>query len=164
LRRWGCPLSKSLMRTVGTFWNQLISGSQRLARCRDPTPAAAEAEASKWGRLYSRPGHQQIKLVAGPRGLASEVYIDRTQRVPQLTRCHTLRTAAVLPSEDMHDLADPVDAALGILRLAVPNASVQTFNFGDDCRLRRYPARIVGRQTCSRQLRMLQAHRDVKPI
>jgi hypothetical protein len=26
----------------------------------------------------------------------------------------------------MHDLADPFDAALGILRLAVPNAPVQT--------------------------------------
>jgi hypothetical protein len=31
----------------------------------------------------------------------------------------------------MHDLADPPDAALGILRLTVPNAPVQTFDPGD---------------------------------
>jgi hypothetical protein len=32
----------------------------------------------------------------------------------------------------MHDLADPLDAALGILRFAIPNPPVQTFDFGDD--------------------------------
>jgi hypothetical protein len=35
----------------------------------------------------------------------------------------------------MHDLADPLDAALGILRVAVPNAPVQTFDLSDNRRL-----------------------------
>jgi hypothetical protein len=68
---------------------------------------------------------------------------------------------AMLALEDRHDLADPVDAALGILRLAVPNAPVQTFDFGDDPSSRRHPVRVVGRQTCRCQLRVLQARRDV---
>ena len=33
---------------------------------------------------------------------------------------------------NMHDLADPIDAARGILRLAVPNAPAQTFDLVDD--------------------------------
>ena len=45
---------------------------------------------------------------------------------------------------DVHDLADPIDAALGILGLAVPNAPVQTFDLGDDRRLRLHPVRAVG--------------------
>ena len=39
------------------------------------------------------------------------------QRVPQLARRHALRALAALTFEDMHDLVDPLDAALGILRL-----------------------------------------------
>jgi hypothetical protein len=56
-------------------------------------------------------------VVDQPRGLAPEVFIDRVQRVPQLARRHPLRALAVLAFEDMHDLADPLEAALGILRL-----------------------------------------------
>src|SRR5277367_3476742 len=59
-------------------------------------------------------------IVDQPRGLATEIFIDGMQRVPQLARRHALRALAVLALEDMHDLADPLDAALGILRLAVP--------------------------------------------
>jgi hypothetical protein len=63
------------------------------------------------------------------------------------------------------DLADPLDAALGVLRLAVPNAPrAQTFDFGDDHGLRCHPVRVIGRQIRCRQLRMLQTHRDVKPV
>jgi hypothetical protein len=64
----------------------------------------------------------------------------------------------------MHDLADPIDAALGMLRLAVPNAQAQPFDFGDDHSLRRHPVWVVDRQTYGRQLRVLQTHRDMKPI
>jgi hypothetical protein len=64
----------------------------------------------------------------------------------------------------MHDLADPVDAALGILRLAVPNAPSQTFDFGDDHSLLHHPIWVVDRPTCGRRLRVLQTHRDMKPI
>jgi hypothetical protein len=39
----------------------------------------------------------------------------------------------------MHALADPLDA--GVLRLAVPNAPVQTLDFSDDHSLRRHPVR-----------------------
>ena len=46
------------------------------------------------------------------------------QRVPQLARGHALRALAMLPFEGMHDLADPVDAALGILRLSVGNIAL----------------------------------------
>jgi hypothetical protein len=50
--------------------------------------------------------------------------------VPQLARRHPLRALGGLAFEDMHDLADPLDAALCILRLAVPNGPVQTFDLG----------------------------------
>jgi hypothetical protein len=93
---------------------------------------------------------ESFGIVDQPRGLASEIFIDCMQCVPQLARCHALRAPAVLPFEDMHDLADPVDAALGILRFAVPNAPVQAFDFADDRRLRRHPVRAVGRQIRSR--------------
>jgi hypothetical protein len=77
-------------------------------------------------------GPVSFGVVDQPRGLAAEVFIDRMQRVPQLARRHAVRALAVLAFDDMHDLADPLDAALGVLRLAVPNAPVQTFDFGDD--------------------------------
>jgi hypothetical protein len=70
----------------------------------------------------------------------------------------------VFAFEDMHDLADSLDAALGVLCLAVPNAPVQTRDFGDDHSLRRHPIRLVGRQIRCRLLRVLQTHRDVEPI
>ena len=85
------------------------------------------------------------------------------QRVPQLARRHPLRALAVLAFEDIHDLADPLDAALGILRLAIPNPPMQTFDLGDDRRLRVLPVRVVHRQVRSSQLRVLQTHRDMEP-
>jgi hypothetical protein len=109
-------------------------------------------------------GPVSFGVVDQPRGLAAEVFIDRMQRVPQLARRHALRALAVLAFEDMHDLADPLDAALGVLRLAVPNAPVQTFDFGDDRSFRRHPVRVVDRQICRRQLRVLQTHGDVEPV
>jgi hypothetical protein len=39
------------------------------------------------------------------------------QCVPQLARRHALHALARFAFEDMHDLADPLDAALGVLRL-----------------------------------------------
>src|SRR4051812_39441213 len=73
-------------------------------------------------------GPESFGIVDQPCGLTSEVFIDRMQRVPQLARRHPLRVLAALAFEDMHDLADPLDAALGVLRLAVPNAPMQTFD------------------------------------
>jgi hypothetical protein len=111
----------------------------------------------------SRPSHL-LGLVHAPvnqRGLAAEVFIDRMQRVPQLARRHALRAPAVLAFEGRHDLADPLDAAQGVLRLAVPNAPVQTLDLGDDHSLRRHPGRIISRQIRSCQLRVLQTHRDM---
>jgi len=99
-----------------------------------------------------------------PRGLTFEVFIDRMQCVPQLARRHAPRALALLSFEDMHDLADPLDAALGILRLAVPNAPVQTVDFGDDHGLRRHPVKVVGRSIRRRQLRVLQTHCDMEPV
>jgi hypothetical protein len=55
--------------------------------------------------------------VGQPCGLASEVFINRMQRVPKLARRCALRALTVLALEDMHDLADPLDAALGVLLL-----------------------------------------------
>jgi hypothetical protein len=97
-------------------------------------------------------------------GLAAEVFGDRMQRMPQLARRHAPRALAVLAFENMHDLADPLDAALGILRLAILNPPMQTFDLGGDRRLRLHPVRIVRRQVRSRQLSVLQTHRDMKPV
>src|SRR5271165_661243 len=66
--------------------------------------------------------------------------------------------------EDMHDLADPLYAALSIPRLAVPNAPAQALDLLDDHRLRRHPCRIVGRQCAGDLLQVLQPHGDVKPV
>ena len=93
-----------------------------------------------------------LGIVDQPRGLASEIFIDCMQRVPQLARRHALHALAVFPFEDMHDLADPLDAALGIRRLAIPNPPMQTFDLGDDRRLRLHPVRLVDRQVRSSQL------------
>jgi hypothetical protein len=65
---------------------------------------------------------------------------------------------------NVHDLADPIDAAPGIRGLAVPNAPAQTFDLLDDHGLRLHPARVVGRQTACRLRRVLESHRDVEPI
>jgi hypothetical protein len=61
-----------------------------------------------------------------------------------------------------HDLADPVDAALGILRLAIPNAPAQTFDLVDDYGLCLHPAGIVGRQPACCLRRMLDPYCDVE--
>jgi hypothetical protein len=63
-----------------------------------------------------------------------------------------------------HDLADPIDAAPGILRLAVPNAPAQTFDLVDDYGLCLHPAGIIGRQSARRLRRVLDPHCDVEPI
>src|SRR5271166_6818507 len=65
---------------------------------------------------------------------------------------------------DMHDLADPIDAAPGILGLAVPNAPAQTFDLLDDHGLCLHPTGIVDRQTTCYLCRVLNPHRDVEPI
>ena len=44
-----------------------------------------------------------------------------------------------LTLEDMHDLADPADAALSIPRLAVPNAPAQALDLLDDRCLGKLP-------------------------
>src|SRR4051812_39076802 len=118
------------------------------------------------GRIYNRrpdpqTGLESFGIVDQSRGLTSEVFIDRMQRMPQLARRHPLRVLAALVFEDMHDLADALDAALGVLRLAVPNAPMQTFDLGDNHSLRDHPVRGVGRQIRCRQLGGLQTHRDV---
>src|SRR6201996_2902127 len=76
-----------------------------------------------FGNRRSNPltGTVSFGIVDQPRGLASEIFIDRMQRVPQLARRCALRAPAALALEDMYDLADPLDAALSILRLAIPN-------------------------------------------
>ncbi len=46
----------------------------------------------------------------------------------------------------VHDRAAPIDADLGILGLAVPNAPVQALDLLDDHRFRRAPGRVIRRQ------------------
>ena len=80
--------------------------------------------------------------------------------------CHSLREGAlrVLAAfvlVNTHDLADSVDAALGILRLAIPNAPAQTFDLVDDYGLCFHPAGIVGRQPARCLRRVLDPHCDV---
>src|SRR6187551_646451 len=70
----------------------------------------------------------------------------------------------VLALEKMHDLADPVDAAPGILGLAVPDAPAQPLDLRDDHGLRLQSARLVGRQSDGRLLRVLEPHGDMKPV
>src|SRR5277367_240350 len=69
-----------------------------------------------------------------------------------------------LALEDMHDLADPLHAALIVPRLAVPNAPAQALDLLDDHRLCRDPCRIVGRQGAGDLLQVLQPHGDMKPV
>src|SRR6186997_1228539 len=70
----------------------------------------------------------------------------------------------VLALEDMHDLADPVDAAPGILGLAVPNPPAQPLDLRDDHGLRLHPTGFVGRQSDRRLLRVLEPHGDMEPV
>ncbi len=64
----------------------------------------------------------------------------------------------------MHDRADTIDADLGILGLAIPNAPVQALNFLDDHRLRHHPRRVIRRQAVGDLLQVLQLHGDVEPV
>jgi hypothetical protein len=70
-------------------------------------------------------------------------------QLPQLACRQGLRTLAVFLFEDKHDPA---------------NAPVRTVDFGDDHGLRHQLVRVIGRQICCRQLRVLQTHRDVGPV
>src|SRR5690242_19021663 len=69
-----------------------------------------------------------------------------------------------LALEDMHDLPDAVDAAPGILGLAVPNPPAQPLDLRDDHGLRLHPIRLVGRQSDGRLLRVLEPHGDMEPV
>src|ERR1700689_4532542 len=64
----------------------------------------------------------------------------------------------------MHDLADPIDAALGIIRLAVPDAPAQSLDLPNDRGLCLHPSGIVGRQTACCLRRVLDPHCDVEPV
>ncbi len=64
----------------------------------------------------------------------------------------------------MHDLADALDADLGILGLAVPQTPAQPVGFRDDHRLRLLPRRRIGRQGAGGLLQVLQPHCDMEPI
>src|ERR1700733_9882041 len=71
---------------------------------------------------------------------------------------------AAFPLVSMHDLADPIDAALGILGLAVPNAPAQSLDLPNDRGLCLHPSGIVGRQTACCLRRVLDPHCDVEPV
>ena len=109
-------------------------------------------------------GAISLGVIDEPVALAAEVAVDFVQRRPQLARRHAFRAMAVLALEDMHDLADPVDAAPGILGLAVPDAPAQPLDLRDDHGLRRPPTRLAGRQSDCRLLRVLESHGDMKPV
>ena len=64
----------------------------------------------------------------------------------------------------MHDRADTNDAFPCIFRLAIPDAPMQSLDFGDDHRLRRYSRRIAGRQRAGDFLKMFKPHSDMKPV
>ena len=68
---------------------------------------------------------------------------------------------AALTLEGTHDFADANDAALSVLRLAVPNAPAQPLDLRDDHRLRLRPVGIVRRQSLAAcRLGVLHSHRD----
>src|SRR2546423_7179277 len=71
---------------------------------------------------------------------------------------------ATFALEDTYDLADPVDAAPGILGLAVPDPPAQALDLLDDHGLRLHPAGPVGRQSACCVRCVLKPHGDVKPI
>ena len=113
---------------------------------------------------YTQTGTVSLGVVDEPTTLASEITIDVKQCVPQPARRRASRVLAAFILVNMHDLADAVDAAPGILRLAVPNAPAQPFDLLDDHRLCLHPAGIVGRQPACCLRRVLDSHCDVKPI
>src|SRR5436853_7584703 len=82
----------------------------------------------------------------------------------QLARWHAGRAMAAFALEDMHDVADPIEAAPGILGLAVPDAPAQALDLGDDHGFRLHSVGLVGRQSARRLLRVLEPHGDVEPL
>ena len=62
----------------------------------------------------------------------------------------------------MHDLANPIDAAPGVLGLAIPNAPSQPLDRFDDRRFRLHPPSIVGQQAARGLRRVLESHREVE--
>jgi hypothetical protein len=96
-----------------------------------------------------------LGVIDEPATLTAEIGVDLVQRVPQVARWHTRRAMAEFAPEDMHDLADPVDAALGIPCLVFPNAPAQALDLLDNYHLRRHPCRIVGRKGAVDLLRVL---------
>src|ERR1700728_2653636 len=91
-------------------------------------------------------GTVSLGVIDEPTTLTSEIAVDVKQRVPQPARMRAPRVLAEFILVDMHDPADPIDAAFGILRLAVPNAPAQTLDLVDDHDLCLHPAGIVGWQ------------------
>jgi hypothetical protein len=81
-----------------------------------------------------------------PCGLATEILFDRMQRV------HSLRDGTPFAPCPCSPLNTCMTLRM-ILRLAVPNAPVQTFEFGDDHSLRRHPISVVSRQISRRHAR-----------
>jgi hypothetical protein len=61
-------------------------------------------------------------------------------------------------------LTDPIDAALGILGLAVPDAPAQSLDLPNDRGLCLHPSGIVGRQSACCLRRVLDPHCDVEPV
>ena len=106
-------------------------------------------------------GQTPDSQVDEPTTLASEITVDVKQCVPQPARRGAPRVLAAFVLVNTHDLADSVDAALGILRLAIPNAPAQTFDLVDDYGLCFHPAGIVGRQPACCLRRVLDPHCDV---
>src|SRR5450755_4208422 len=97
-------------------------------------------------RSDTQAGTVSLGVVDEPTTLASEITIDVKQCVPQPARRRASRVLAAFNLVNMHDLADAVDAAPGILRLAVPDAPAQPFDLLDDHGLCPHPAGIIGRQ------------------
>ena len=64
----------------------------------------------------------------------------------------------------VHDRTDAIDADPGIFRLAIPNASVQPFDFRHDYSLRRHPRRNISRLAAGGLFRMQKHHSSMKPV
>ena len=98
-------------------------------------------------RADAQAGTISLGVIDQLAALPVQVAVDFMQRPPQLARWYASHAMAVFALEDMHDLADPVDAEAGILGLAVPNAPAQALDLLYDRRLGLLPARLVDRQS-----------------
>jgi hypothetical protein len=116
-------------------------------------------------------GTVSLGIVAQPRGLASEVFIHRMQRVPQLARRRALRARAVLPLKTSMTLRIRLMLRWAFFTLPFQMrqcrrstaATIVAPRLRRDM-LRHQPVSVVGRQICRRQRRVLQTHRDMKPV